>query len=133
MYADRALRRIERLRSTMKFLVMFALLASTIAYAYGYHDGHERANKPDVLVCHAPSEDSLPTDCDYSNGTWTPRKVNLPDQDKPTPIRAYSLPDVCVQKWGDGTREISCAYDPTTRQWVRAPWLYQKVVRNAGQ
>ncbi len=27
---------------------------------------------PVVVVCHSAQEDSTITDCDYSNGTWTP-------------------------------------------------------------
>lgn len=28
---------------------------------------------PTPVICHAPSEDSAMTDCDYRNGGWYPR------------------------------------------------------------
>jgi hypothetical protein len=42
------------------------------SYMIGWAVGHR--DRPAPAVCHSPSEDSTPTDCDYVHGEWRPRR-----------------------------------------------------------
>lgn len=53
-----------------QLLIVVALVTATIGFISGQAASHQP--RP-VLVCHSPTEDSVPTDCDYTGGAWIPR------------------------------------------------------------
>jgi len=59
---------LHTIERAIQMALVFAFIAM-LAYVMGLQDGrqYERSGNP---VCHAKSEDSLPFDCDYTNGGW---------------------------------------------------------------
>lgn len=62
---------VRQLRQTHRVeLIVVAVVTATI----GFISGQAASDQPHpVLVCHSPTEDSTPTDCDYTGGAWVPR------------------------------------------------------------